>query len=222
MKKKWKIWLAILGVLVIGVSVYVGIQKSRAGIVTVQTGRAVRQDLTSVVTASGEIKPRNYISIGANVIGRLTEILVKEGDHVTKGQLLLRTEDVQQSANVDAQQAAVKTAQADSSASEAAVQSAAAALKTAQADLAQADNAHRQAGEFDHPLTCVALLELGRIKLRQGDYKSAANFFEEATYAAATYSNYGVLEEAFRYAALGNLFIFACAIAVGRRSLPAG
>lgn len=61
------------------------------------------------------------------------------------------------------------------------------------------------AGEFDHPLTCVALLELGRIKLRQGDYKSAANFFEEATYAAAAYSNFGVLEEAFRYAAVTHL-----------------
>jgi tetratricopeptide (TPR) repeat protein len=61
------------------------------------------------------------------------------------------------------------------------------------------------AGEFDHPLTCVALLELGRIKLQQGDYKSAANFFEESTYAAANFSDYGVLEEAFRYAALTHI-----------------
>ena len=42
-----------------------------------------------MVTASGEIKPRNYINIGANAgSGRLTEILVKEGDRVRKGQLL--------------------------------------------------------------------------------------------------------------------------------------
>ncbi len=61
------------------------------------------------------------------------------------------------------------------------------------------------AGEFDHPLTCVALLELGRFKLSQNDYKAAANFFEEATYAAVNFSDYGVLEEAFRYAALTHL-----------------
>ena len=37
------------------------------------------------MTASGEIKPKNYINIGANAIGILTEILVKEGDHVQQG-----------------------------------------------------------------------------------------------------------------------------------------
>lgn len=57
-------------------------------------------------------------------------------------------------------------------------------------------------GEFDHPLTGVALLELGILKLQQNDYKSAANLFEEATYAAANFSDYSTLEEAFRYAAL--------------------
>lgn len=138
MKKKWKIWLAILGVLVIGVSVYVGIQKSRAGIVTVQTGRAVRQDLTSVVTASGEIKPRNYINIGANVIGRLTEILVKEGDRVRKGQLLAKLESVQAQSEVQAQKALLSSTEADAAASEAAVRSADENLRTAQASIDRA------------------------------------------------------------------------------------
>jgi HlyD family secretion protein len=137
-KKKWKIWLAILGVLVIGVSVYVGIQKSRAGIVTVQTGRAVRQDLTSVVTASGEIKPRNYINIGANVIGRLTEILVKEGDRVRKGQLLAKLESVQAQSEVQAQKALLSSTEADAAASEAAVRSADENLRTAQASIDRA------------------------------------------------------------------------------------
>jgi CHAT domain-containing protein len=57
-------------------------------------------------------------------------------------------------------------------------------------------------GQFDHPMTSIALLELGRLELRQGKYLSAAKFFEEATYAAVNYPDYGVLEEAFRY---GNL-----------------
>jgi CHAT domain-containing protein len=61
------------------------------------------------------------------------------------------------------------------------------------------------AGEFDHPMTSIALLELGRIKLLHGEYQEAAKFFEEATYSAVEYPDSGVLEEAFRYRALIHL-----------------
>jgi len=95
LKRKWKI-LILVGVLVVGaIAVVGGVRYSRRGIVTVQTGRVVRQDLTSLVTASGEVKPRKYINIGANATGELTEIPVKEGDHVRKGQLLARIENTQ-------------------------------------------------------------------------------------------------------------------------------
>jgi tetratricopeptide (TPR) repeat protein len=60
-------------------------------------------------------------------------------------------------------------------------------------------------GEFDHPLTSVALLELGRLAFTRGQYPVAAKMFEEATYAAANYPDYGVLEEAFRYGMLTHL-----------------
>jgi HlyD family secretion protein len=146
--RSWKKPVLIgLGALALVVLIVGGIVWSKRGVVAVQTGKVLKQDLSAIVTASGEVKPpaENFASVNANSFGKITEILVKEGDHVTKGQLLMRTEDVQQSANVDAQQAALKTAQADSSASEAAVQSAAAALKTAQADLAQNDARLKQA-----------------------------------------------------------------------------
>ncbi|RPI19947.1 MAG: biotin/lipoyl-binding protein [Acidobacteriales bacterium] len=135
MKKKWKIWLAILTVLVLAGGVFYGIKKSRADIVTVQTGRVVRQDLSSLVTASGEVKPRNYVNIGANVMGRLTEILVKEGDHVKKGQLLARLESVQADADVQGQQAALSSAEAEVASAQAAIKSADDSLRTAQATL---------------------------------------------------------------------------------------
>ena len=60
-------------------------------------------------------------------------------------------------------------------------------------------------GEFDHPLTSIALLELGRLALGRGQYPVAAKFFEEATFAAVNYPDFGVLEEAFRYGALVHL-----------------
>ncbi|MFH1265544.1 MAG: biotin/lipoyl-binding protein, partial [Planctomycetota bacterium] len=121
MKKTYKVWLAILAAIILGVSVYLGVKKSRAGIVTVQTGTVVRQDLIAIVTASGEIKPRNYINIGANAMGRITEILVKEGDSVRKGQLLARLESVQAAADVQAQKAALSSAEAESTAAESSV-----------------------------------------------------------------------------------------------------
>jgi HlyD family secretion protein len=142
-KKKWKIWLALGVVLVIAVSVYVGIRKSRADIVTVQTGRVVRQDLVAQVTASGEIKPRNYINIGTNAMApaRIVELLVREGDRVRKGQLLARLESVQPEAELAAQRAALSSAEADSASSEAALRSAEENLRTAEAalDRAKAD-----------------------------------------------------------------------------------
>ena len=73
MKKKWKILIAVLLVLGVTGGVVGRIQYSKKGIVTVQTGKAVRQDLTALVTASGEIKPRNYINIGGGISCNHTE-----------------------------------------------------------------------------------------------------------------------------------------------------
>jgi len=137
-KKTYKVWLAILAAIILGVSVYLGVKKSRAGIVTVQTGTVVRQDLIAIVTASGEIKPRNYINIGANAMGRITEILVKEGDSVRKGQLLARLESVQAAADVQAQKAALSSAEAESTAAESSVRAAEENSRTTQAGIDRA------------------------------------------------------------------------------------
>ncbi len=135
-----KILLSLLGIAVLAGLVIGGILWTRRGLITVQTSNVVRQDLTSIVTASGEIKPppNKFATVNANSFGKVTEILVKEGDHVKKGQLLLRTEDVQQEADVRAQQAAITSSRADLRVSQAAVESALANLQTAQANLNQA------------------------------------------------------------------------------------
>lgn len=61
------------------------------------------------------------------------------------------------------------------------------------------------AGEFDHDLTAMALVELGRIALSQARFDEAAAAFEEATYAAFHYDDIGIMEEAFRYGQLTHL-----------------
>jgi tetratricopeptide (TPR) repeat protein len=55
------------------------------------------------------------------------------------------------------------------------------------------------AGEYEHPLSSTAHVELGRLAMLRGDHAAASQHFEEATYTAAFYPDPGVLEEAFRY-----------------------
>jgi len=138
MKKGTKLGLAGVSLALLCGIVYWSIRYSRQGIVTVQTGRVFRQDLVAQATASGEIKPRHYVNIGADSIGRLTEILVKEGETVKKGQVLAKLETVQPAAEVSAQQAALQTVQAELLASTAAVKSAEENLRTVIAALQRA------------------------------------------------------------------------------------
>jgi HlyD family secretion protein len=148
--KRWKkILLLSVGAVALAGLIVGGIAWSRRGVVTVQTGKVAKQELSSLASASGQIRPPSakFANVNANTYGKITEIFVKEGDQVKKGQLLLKTESVQQEADVDAQQAALKTQLADVSASEAGVQSSAANLKTAQADLQTAQANFNRAKE---------------------------------------------------------------------------
>lgn len=138
MKRKWKWILTIGGVLVIAGGVIASVKMKDRGVVEVQTGRAVRQDLTSQVTASGEIKPRNYVNIGANVMGRILDLYVKEGDRVRKDQILARLESIQAEADVQAQNASLNSSLAEAAASEAGLKAMDENLKTAQASVDRA------------------------------------------------------------------------------------
>jgi HlyD family secretion protein len=121
----------------IGVGVAVGlggivlfsVNQANKGVVTVQTAKIAPQEtLVSQVTASGEIKPTTYTNVTAQGFGRITEILVKEGDHVKKGDRLLLQENIQANADVQAQAASINSA-------ESGVEAAEASYKAAQSDL---------------------------------------------------------------------------------------
>jgi HlyD family secretion protein len=133
--KAWKkVAIGVGAVVLLVIIVAFTVHQSGKNVVTVQTGKTQRQDLATVVSASGEIKPKTYVNIGANAFGKITHLYVKEGDHVKRGQLLAQLENVQSSADVNANEASLQAAQTDSQAAEA-------GLKTAEADLlrAQAD-----------------------------------------------------------------------------------
>lgn len=133
--KAWK-KIAIGAGVAVFLAIIVGftVHQSSKNVVTVQTDKLQRQDLATVVSASGEIKPKTYVNIGANAYGKITHLFVKEGDQVKKGQLLAQLENVQSSADVNANEASLQAAETDALAADA-------NLKTSQADMvrAQAD-----------------------------------------------------------------------------------
>ena len=110
--------IAVLLAIIVGFTVL----QSSKNVVTVQTGKVQRQDLATVVSASGEIKPKTYVNIGANAYGKITHLYVKEGEQVKRGQLLAQMENVQSAADVTANQAAVQAAETDALAADAALE----------------------------------------------------------------------------------------------------
>src|SRR5580692_794831 len=106
---------AVVLAAIVGFTVY----QSHNNVVTVQTGKAQRMDLLAVVSASGEIKPRTYVNIGANAFGKIIKLYVKEGDRVKQGQMLAQLENVQPAADMNATQASLGAAETDALAAEA-------------------------------------------------------------------------------------------------------
>jgi HlyD family secretion protein len=137
-----KIWqkaaITVAVLLVVGGIVWYSIYKSNQNVVTVQTGRVARQDLVSLVTASGEIRPKNYTNVLGEGIGKITDIVVKEGDHVKKGDVLLHLENIQPGADVRAQMAGIDASQAGMKAAAASYDSAVATLAQRQSDFDKA------------------------------------------------------------------------------------
>ena len=74
---------------------------------------SLRDKLISKVSATGEIKPKEYVEIQSEIAGVITAVYVKEGDVVQKGDLLLRIDPLQTEADARAQRSAVDIAQSD-------------------------------------------------------------------------------------------------------------
>ncbi len=126
--KKILIIAAIL--IALGGIVAFSIIRSQSGVTKVFLGKAANEELTSIVSGTGQIKPKTYVNVGATAFGRITHLYVKEGDHVRKGEVVATVENVQPQANVAAQQAAIAS-------NRAAENTAVANLEESQADLQQ-------------------------------------------------------------------------------------
>jgi HlyD family secretion protein len=111
--------------------------RAQSGYTKVVTGKVARQDLSSIVSGTGQIKPKTFVNVGATAMGRVTHFYVKEGDRVKKGEIVATIENVQQSANVEGQKATIAAAKTDINSYIAAENTAQANIGKAKADLEQ-------------------------------------------------------------------------------------
>lgn len=90
------------------------LRKARPPTTSIQTGKvALEQKLYAKVNASGEIKPKEYVELQAEISGVITELFVQEGDFVEKGSLLVKIDPTQTEAETRAQEALLAAALMD-------------------------------------------------------------------------------------------------------------
>jgi HlyD family secretion protein len=110
MKKRTKIGVGITAlVAVVAISAVAASRSGSAG-VNVRTEVVTARDLVATVTANGWIRPHRRVDVQSDVMGRITELNVKEGQRVTRGQILLRIDPAQLEAAVSRAAAAVNEA----------------------------------------------------------------------------------------------------------------
>ena len=72
--------------------------------------KVIRKDLSSKVVADGVLTPETEVKLSANNTTYITEIAVKEGDFVEKGDFLMSLDDRQQKAATEASRASLEAA----------------------------------------------------------------------------------------------------------------
>jgi HlyD family secretion protein len=170
MSKKTKIILAIVAAVVVIGALTAAIRGRDKNVPRVSTAKVEKLDLVSKVTANGKIQAQRKVDMSALVMGQVTNLAVKEGDHVKKGQLLLQIDRVQLAAQAQGREANLEAMRHDLDAAkstaaqakldyeraqrnfkgnilaEADLQKAKSALETAEANLAATEQRMRMTG----------------------------------------------------------------------------
>ncbi len=112
MSKK-KLFIIIAVVVLIAVIIFFNMQSQREKSIKVTVEAVKTQDLTSKISASGEIKPKKNVNISAQIPGRVIRIDVEEGQTVQAGDFLLKLEDTQYAANAERDRAFIRSLRAE-------------------------------------------------------------------------------------------------------------
>ena len=86
----WKGLIAALIILAVGGITFAGLREKPPPATEVQFGKVKKGPITRTVTGAGKVEAATTVKISSNLSGDLTELPVKVGDTVTKGQVLAK------------------------------------------------------------------------------------------------------------------------------------
>jgi HlyD family secretion protein len=112
-KSKKKVVIISAVVLLIAVIIFINLQVQREKSITVTVEKVKKDDLTSKISASGEVKPKKSVNISAHIAGRIIKTGVEEGQKVKKDDFLLKLESTQYEASADRDRAYIRSLQAE-------------------------------------------------------------------------------------------------------------
>ena len=110
MKFTKKVIIGSVVIVALGTAGYMSLNNSRERGIAVRMEKVETRNLVSTVTASGKIRARQSVDISSDVMGRVIELNVKEGEEVEEGQVLLRIDPEQLQAMLDRIEAALSQA----------------------------------------------------------------------------------------------------------------
>ena len=128
-KKRRKVLVFSIVVVVLAGLTALVIFKRREVVITVQTEKVARRSLTEQVMANGKIQPVLQVKISAEVSGEITDLPVKEGQKVNKGDLLVKIKPDFYNAALNQATAGFKSAEASKTMAEATLRKAEAEFK---------------------------------------------------------------------------------------------
>jgi HlyD family secretion protein len=108
-----KLILFFLVIAVIAVIIIFNLQSQREKSIKVSVEKIKKQNLTSIISASGEVKPKKNVNISSQIAGRVVILGVEEGQQVKSGDFLLKLESTQYEANADRDKARIQYLRAD-------------------------------------------------------------------------------------------------------------
>ncbi len=133
-KKKRTILIVVGAAVLLAIFVIANLSKSSGIVNMVQTDKVKKGSIVSEVTATGSVVARTTVKISADVSAKITELPIKDGDIVKKGDVLIRLDQTRYRAAVGQAEASLAAARA--------------AEKRAEASLLEAEQAHRRNKEM--------------------------------------------------------------------------
>src|SRR5262245_65912176 len=111
LSRRKKVIIGVVALVLLALVVIISVVATRKEEFEVTTVKVeVRPELRSTVTASGEVRPIQFINLTSEVAGRIEEIYVNPGDFVTKEQPLVRLDPTQLHSQQEVQYAAAQAA----------------------------------------------------------------------------------------------------------------